>query len=84
MNCGTLWPSIDILIRMPFSIKDQKELEMLTRYLIEDEDDEEQVTENSKQAIAIVKSIFNKLLGSYEGKTESEYYFVNNSILTVD
>lgn len=69
---------------MPFSIKDQKELEMLTRYLIEDEDDEEQVTENSKQAIAIVKSIFNKLLGSYEGKTESEYYFVNNSILTVD
>lgn len=69
---------------MPFSIKDQKELEMLTRYLIEDEDDEEQVTENSKQAIAIVKSIFNKLLGSYEDKTESEYYFVNNSILTVD
>lgn len=71
------------MTRMPFSIKNSDDLEKLTRYLIEDEDEDEEVTENSKQAIAIVKSIFNKLLGSYEGKTESEYNFVNNSILSV-
>ena len=68
---------------MPFNISDQSELEKLARYLIEDEDEDEEVSENSKQAIAIVKSIFSKLLGSYEGKTEREYKFVNDSILNV-
>lgn len=71
----------DTLAHMPFSISDKTELDMLTRYLIEDEDEEDEADENSKQSISIVKSIFNKLLGSYEGKTEREYNFVNNSVL---
>ena len=68
---------------MPFNISDRSELEKLAHYLIEDEDEDEEISENSKQAIAIVKSIFSKLLGSYEGKTEREYKFVNDSILNV-
>lgn len=71
----------DTLSEMPFSISDKIELEMLTRYLIEDEDEDEEADENSKQAVSIVKSIFNKLLGSYEGKAEREYNYVNNSVL---
>jgi hypothetical protein len=71
----------DTLAEMPFSVSDKTELEMLTRYLIEDEDEEEEADENSKQSISIVKSIFNKLLGSYEGKTEREYNYVNNTVL---
>lgn len=68
---------------MPFSIKDKLELEKLTKYLIEDEDEDFEVDETSKQAIPIVKSIFSKLLGSYEPKTEREYNYINNSILAV-
>lgn len=68
---------------MPFSIKDKTELEKLTKYLIEDEDEDFEVDESSKQAIPIVKSIFSKLLGSYEPRTEREYNYINNSILTV-
>ena len=70
--------------RMPFNISSQEELDKLARYLIEDEDEDVEVTDNSKQAVAIVKSIFSKLLGSYEGKTEREYKLVNDSILFVD
>lgn len=70
--------------RMPFNISSQEELDKLARYLIEDEDEDVEVTDNSKQAVAIVKSIFSKLLGSYEGKTEREYKLVNDSILFVE
>lgn len=71
----------DTLAEMPFSVSDKTELEMLTRYLIEDEDEEEEADEDTKQSISIVKSIFNKLLGSYETKTEREYNHVNNTVL---
>jgi len=71
------------LSQMPFSISDQVELEKLSRYLIEDEDEDDEISENSKQAISIVKSIFNRLLGSYEGKTVREFNLVNDSILAV-
>lgn len=73
----------DTLAEMPFSVSDKVELEMLTRYLIEDEDEDIEADENSKQAISIVKSIFNKLLGSYEGKLEREYNYINNSVLQI-
>ena len=69
---------------MPFNISSQEEQDKLARYLIEDEDEDVEVTDNSKQAVAIVKSIFSKLLGSYEGKTEREYKLVNDSILFVE
>ncbi len=68
---------------MPFSINDKVELEKLSRYLIEDEDEDEECTEYTKQAIAIVKSIFNKLLGSYEPRTTRDFELVNKSVLGV-
>lgn len=72
------------LSEMPFNITDKTELEKLSKYLIEDEDEEEDITDDSKQYIEIVKSIFNKLLGHYENKTEREFRLVNQSILDVD
>jgi hypothetical protein len=69
------------LSEMPFSISDKVELEKLSRYLIEDEEEDDEIHEDSKQAISIVKSIFNRLLGCYEGKSEREYNLVNDNIL---
>ena len=71
------------LSEMPFSINDKEELEKLSRYLIEDEDEDEEAKESSKQGIAIVKSIFNRLLGSYEGKSEREFNLINDGILAM-
>ena len=68
---------------MPFSIEDPEQLDKLSRYLIEDEDEMVESLESSKQSISIVKSIFSKLLGTYEPKLEAEYLSVNNSILFV-
>jgi hypothetical protein len=68
---------------MPFNISNQNELNLLTEYLIDDEDLDEKVTEDSQQTVTIVKSIFLKLLGNYESKTKAEFDDCNRHISDV-
>jgi len=69
---------------MPFNITDQKELRLLSEYLIDDEDSDEKIDEYSEQSLIIVKSIFVRLLGNYEGKYKKEYDAYSKSIIEVE
>lgn len=72
-----------VLSEMPFNISNEKELNLLTEYLIDDEDAEEKVTDESQQSVMIVKSIFSKLLGNYESKSKAEFDDCNKHISDV-
>ena len=71
----------EVLKNMPFSLTDPKELKMFSEYLIEDEDNDEELEPESEQAVVVIKSIFNQVLGSYEGKHERDYENCNVKIL---
>lgn len=73
----------DILSNMPFNISDRKELDLLSQYLIEDEDSDEEISGESEQRVVVVKSIFKQLLGNYEGKEKRDYDNCNKLIIDV-
>lgn len=68
---------------MPFNITDQKELALLSEYLIDDGDSEEKITDESEQSVIILRSIFLKLLGTYDGKNRLDYENCNKFIMFV-
>lgn len=68
---------------MPFNITDEAELSKLSEYMIDDPDSEEKITEESEQSIIVLRSIFLKLLGNYDGKNQLDYQNCNEFIMFV-
>ena len=65
---------------MPFNITDPDELINLATYLIEDPDNKNRVQDSTLQNTIIIKSIFRKLLGTYEGKSTYDYENCNERV----
>ena len=72
---------VHTLNKMPFNVRDPDELINLSTYLVEDSNNGYKVHDNTQQSVLIVKSIFRKLLVSYEGKNVREWENCNNRVL---
>ena len=70
-----------VLKNMPFNLTEPAELQKFSEYLIEDEDNDHHLDAEAEQAVVIIRSIFNQVLGSYEGKQEKDYENCNTKIL---
>ena len=71
---------VEKLSGMPFNITDPDELINLATYMIEDSDNQNRVEDSTLQNTIIIKSIFRKLLGTYEGKSPYDWENCNERV----